>query len=330
MKDQITNSQFIIIGGPTSTGKTRFALNLAHRFNGELINADSRQIYKYLNIGTNKGDIKQTSTGFLIDKIPIKLISFLNPNESYSVYKFQEAAKEEIFNIKERGKLPIIVGGTGLYIDSLLKRYSLDEEVVDSKKREMLDKLDIKELQDLLKERNRNLFDNLNNSDQNNPRRLIRLIEKIEAEKIRINKNKLDPDYINLENNNINTKESDNLIFNRSDYLFFYPKYKWEDLKLQIEKRVEEMFKEGLVLETQNILDLGFTKDSIALQGIGYKEVISYLNKEINLEKTIELVKIGHKQYAKRQRTWFEGKGRGYNLKIIDFKDPDLNKVLEI
>ena len=155
-------------------------------------------------------------------------------------------------------------------------------------------------------------FNNLNTSDKANKRRLVRLIEKSTEER------KLDS--INQESASTNSKLN-------YDYIFLYPSYDLPNLITKIDNRVEQMFAEGLVKETQNVLDLGFTKDSVVLQGTGYKQVIMFINKLIDLQKCIELVKISHRQYAKRQRTWFEGKGRNYKLIKVSNSNEAIEKV---
>lgn len=285
--------KIVLIGGPTASGKTDLAISIAKEFNGELINADSRQIYKYLDIGTNKGEIKKVENTNYIDSIPMHLVNFLNPDVRYSVYDFKVQATSIIDLLLKNNKIPIIVGGTGLYIDSLIKNYNLLTEH-NIKLRDELERFDVQKLQNILIKENKDKFLDLNPSDQKNKRRLIRLIEKIS------DKNG---------NTNINTAKFDSL--------FIYPNYDWQELKIKIEHRVEQMFKQGLVEEVEKVLELGYPKDSVALQGTGYKEVIKYLNKQVSLQKCIELVKISHKQYARRQRTWFEGEGRGYKLNRV-------------
>lgn len=288
--------KIVIIGGLTASGKTALAVKLAKKYNGELINADSRQIYKYLDIGTNKDGIITTEQGSFIDEVPIHLVSFLEPNQRYSVYDFKSDAIKHIEDILSRKKLPIIVGGTGLYIDSIIKNYKL-ETTSSSAPRAELESKSLPELQQIANQDYPESYLALNKSDQSNKRRLIRLIERQGI-------------------NNISKEQS------QYEYLFLYPKYTWKELLVKIETRVEGMFKEGLVAETKRVLNLGFSKNSVALQGIGYKQVIEYLEGNFNSQKCIDLVKIAHRQYAKRQRTWFEGKSRNYDLNIIgNFED---------
>ena len=294
----------IIVGGPTGSGKTKFAIHLAKVINGELINADSRQIYKLLNIGTNKGNLEYINKQATIDGIPIHIIDFLDLEKRFSVFEWREEALSKIEDIEVRGKVPILVGGTGLYIDSLIKNYNYSSKFkLNAKQFETLVSLDIDNLiliQQTLAHRFPEIWNSLNYSDQNNLRRLQRLIEK----------------HANNDKNLANT--SSKVI---SDYLFYYPRYDLESLKVRLGDRVDRMFAEGLVDETMKVLKMGFDGKTIALQIMGYKQVIRYLNREISIEETIKLVKIAHNQYAKKQRTWFEGEGRGYKLKLIDFKN---------
>src|SRR5260221_6942110 len=220
--------KIIVIGGPTSSGKTKLAIEIAKKFNGELINADSRQIYKYLDIGTNKGDLRRrdvdVSPSYSIDNIPVHLVSFLNPDERFSVYDYKILAEKTIADILNRGKVPIVVGGTGLYIDAIIKNYELliTDYELDPEYRNQLNNLTVKELQIELQAQSPKLLAQLNDSDRNNPRRLIRIIEKSKSNESKAGKRlSAFVDY---------------------DYLFLYPKYDWEELKSKIENRVEQMF----------------------------------------------------------------------------------------
>ncbi|MCA9381146.1 tRNA dimethylallyltransferase [Candidatus Dojkabacteria bacterium] len=307
--------KIIVIGGPTASGKTALALKVAKEFNGELINADSRQIYKYLDIGTNKEvkteELKDKNyrrsarseqserrgspqtlsdmTIYSIEGIPIHLISFLQPNERFDVYSYQKEASELIKDIREKGKLPILVGGTGLYIDSILKNYQFE---VGENSQE-LDNLSLENLQELLKKQTPETFENLNNSDKNNPRRLARLIQKSSS------------------TTKLSTPPLD---INKYEVIFLYPEYNWDKLKEKIKLRVDQMIREGLIKEVKEVLNLGYSKDSVALQGIGYREVLEFLDGEIGAVEMEEDIVHAHIQYAKRQKTWFEGKGRNYKL----------------
>ncbi len=333
-------TKLIVIGGPTASGKTDLAVKIAKEFNGELINADSRQVYRYLDIGTNKGNIERRrpsrlspSESNVIGGIPIHLIDFLNPDQQFSVFEYKKLAEQKIEEITSRGKLPILVGGTGLYIDAVIKSYqlSVDSNQFNPDYRSYLNNLNANELQNILKAQSPGLLAQLNNSDKNNPRRLIRLIEKSKV------KTRRDV-----------SQRTENLY----ESLFLYPEYNWNELKIKIDNRVEAMFGQtsgvrhhlpaseknifsdnrqagvsgkkfivnNIIDEVRMVLEIGFSKDSIALQGIGYREVLDYIDGKIDLQKCIELVKIAHRQYAKRQRTWFESPGRNYKLTKVNEK----------
>lgn len=298
----LKKNQIIFIGGPTASGKTSYASNLALKINGELINADSRQIYKYLNIGTNKGEIIKRKNINYINNVPIHIIDFLDPKDPYTVFDFKRDCEEKILKILTNKKIPIVVGGTGLYIDSIIKGYERKKFNCNIK-RDDLEKMKKESLQSILKKNAPEIYEKINNSDKNNKRRLIRLIEKSESTESTVLKGNFD-----IQNYN---------------YIFLYPKYNLADLFKKIEKRVEEMFdlsnKGNIVTETLNLLNDGYAKDLKPLQGTGYKETIMYLEKKVSLDECINLVKISHKKYAKRQITWFEGKGRKYNLKLVNF-----------
>lgn len=299
MSIEESNQKVIIVGGPTGTGKTGTAIQIAMKYNGELVNCDSRQIYKYLDIGTNKGKLELADNTYTINSIPIHLINLIEPNERFDLFRFQQLAFEKIEDILKRGKLPILVGGTGLYIDSILKNYELSENGAEN--REYLESLKKEELQKLVLEQSNNKAP-MNDSDWNNPRRLIRFIEKSKSKKRKPNTNSY-------------------------KFTFIYPEYNWEDLLKNIDRRVEAMFEEGLVEETQSLLEKGYTENDPGLNVMGYREVVQLINNEINKNKCIELVQNAHRQYAKRQKTWFEGGGRNYDLKRYKNIDDALKLV---
>lgn len=300
----MNQSKVFVVTGPTASGKTSLALKLAAENNGELINADSRQIYKYLDIGTDKRirtlsskfeirndweiqpnkifDYLKREEPYLINEIPIHLISFVEPDERFDVYTYQSLCYMFINDIIERGKTPILVGGTGLYINAVVKGYKFGSENKSSISREQLENLSLDEL---VKEIDPEIYSNMNESDRNNPRRLIRAIER-----------------------GTSSMETDNSLIEKYDFEIVSPRYDWEELKEKIRKRVNEMVESGIVEEVENVLDLGFSKSSIALQGIGYREVLEYLNGQISKANMTEKIQKSHIQYARRQKTWFRNK----------------------
>jgi|GEM_PF-418129 len=323
--------KLLIIGGPTASGKTKLAIQVAQKFNGEIINADSRQVYKYFDIGTNKEKLQIQESlipAFFMDDTKIKywLFDFLDPEEEFSVREYQKLTTNIINNITNRAKLPILVGGTGLYIDAIIKNYKLSTPT-DKKLRKKLEKKSVIELQEILKTIGFNLR-KLNKSDIKNKVRLIRIIEKLKSSTV--NKSTISDSDINInrwlnswfnipwlnisnQSNRLYNQLNINLNHPKYDYLFLYPEFDREELFKRINNRVLEMFKKGLVKEVKFLIDHGF-KNVKPMQGIGYKEVIEYLERKITKQRCIEKIQQSHRNYAKRQITWFEGKGRGYNL----------------
>lgn len=286
----------IVVAGPTASGKTAYAINLAKKLNGEIVNADSRQIYKFMDIGTNKGSIRKAGNldKLLIDDreiVPYELensevlgwlFDIVTPDEEFSVSDYQKLAREIIDNINSRGKVALLVGGTGLYIDAVVRNYQISTEP-NTKLREELQKLTTGELQDIVNRENPQLFVNLNNSEKNNPRRLVRMIEKSRSETIDLSQSvgeELEHEYVYID----------------------LPK---EELYDKINKRAEEMFTQGFVEEVKQLIEKGY-QNTRPLQGIGYREIVSYLSGKLSLEECIEKTKQAHRNYAKRQITWFK------------------------
>jgi tRNA dimethylallyltransferase len=286
-----------VVAGPTASGKTDFAVKLAKQINGELINVDSRQIYKYLDIGTNKGKLKNLNQDLRFKNktlpvhevegngIKIHLLSFLEPDKPFSAFAFRELTYEAIEYILKLGKVPILVGGSGLYLEVIMHPEKYSEQVTTNNEqlRAELNKLSRPELQKRVQEIGHGSWEKLNESDRENPRRLIRIIEKA-AE---------------------NFEESPQV---ESPYEFHVHllEVPMSELTERINKRVEEMFAQGIVKETKRVLDMGFPPTSVALQGIGYREILKLLKGEISGKQCISLVQIAHRKYAKRQVTWFK------------------------
>lgn len=272
------NKQIVhVVVGPTASGKTDYADKLAQEINGELINVDSRQIYRYLDIGTNKGNPKSI----------IHLLSFLNPDEHFSAVEFRKIAYEKIAEVLGNGKTPILVGGTGLYISFIIHpdKYPETQEEVNQELRDELNDMSVEDLQSRLSELNSQALEQLNESDRQNPRRLIRLIEKELSQPIKASKSTDFPQY---------------------EFKIHHIDLPMEELEQRINARVEQMFEDDIVGETKRVLELGYPEESIALQGIGYREVLRLIKGEVSGKECIQLVKIAHRQYAKRQKTWFK------------------------
>jgi tRNA dimethylallyltransferase len=269
----------LIIGGATATGKSELAIKLAKKLNGEIISADSMQIYKGMDIGTAK------ITASEMDGIPHHLIDIKNPNESFNVAEYIDLAKPIISDLKAQSKLPIIVGGTGLYINALIYDYQLSDENIEVRK----------SLNEELE---------LNGSDYMYEK-LIEM-DPISAQKIHKNNVKR---VIRALEVYITTNES---ISNKHDkattvpHFMYAVEYDRALLYERINKRVDLMFKKGLVDEVKKLIDMGINFNCQSMKAIGYEEFNFYFNGELSLEETKNLIKQHSRNYAKRQLTWFK------------------------
>jgi len=286
----------IIITGQTATGKTKLALELAEKYNGELVNFDSRQIYKYLDIITGKdlpNNTKLKDEYFLIPNpyslIPIRLWLYdvVTPDQYFSSFDFVKQVKPIIEAIKKRGKTPILVGGTYLYLKHLLYGIDINNSPPNFKLREKLNNKSVVELQKKLISLNRQIFENLNHSDQLNPRRLIRKIEIASSP----------------------TKT----VLNKTVFIKSVPKtfigIRYKDrskLRCVIEKRVEKRLKNGAIEEVKKLLKMGYKPNDPGMKTIGYQQVIKYLNKELTKQNAIDDWVNKEVQYAKRQLTFMK------------------------
>jgi tRNA dimethylallyltransferase len=291
-----------VIVGPTCSGKTSLSLSLAKQLNSEIISADSRQIYKYLNIGTAKPSIKE------LKSVKHHLIDFLDPIEDYNVSKFEKDALQKISRIINNKKIPIVVGGSGLYIraivdgifDTVDTDESIRENLMDERKKfgndyiyEKLKKFDSKTASTLLPQ---------------NWKRIIRALEVYFITGTPIWKHQ--EEY----------KREVDLTF-----LQFGLNWDRKVLYENIENRVDEMIELGLVEEIKSLLENGYTKELNALNTVGYKEIIEYLEDKISLERAVELIKRNTRRYAKRQLTWFRKDER---IKWLDVNaKKDLEKI---
>ena len=266
----------LAIVGPTAVGKTSLGIACAKEFNGEVISGDSIQVYKGLDIGSAKINEKEKQgiTHYLID---IK-----EADDFYSVKEFQEKGRELIEDISKRGKLPIIVGGTGLYIKALLYDYVFYDE---KEKDETFDELSNEEIYNILLKKDPEC---LNKIHVNNRKRLVRALNILKKHDLGISKIKNKQEHILLYDAKIIglTKER-------------------VELYGAIEERIDKMLDDGLLDEIQGLLDKGITFNSQSMQGIGYKEFEPYFNHEKSLEDCINEVKRNTKHFAKRQYTWF-------------------------
>lgn len=272
-----------VIGGPTASGKSKLAVELAKKVNGEIISADSMQIYKEMNIGTAKVN-KEEMQG-----IQHYLVDFVSPDERYSVSNFKKDAEKAIEEILEKGKTPIVVGGTGLYIDSLIYGIEFQNEEVDLEYREKLNKIaDEKGLESLYKKAQEIDPEAMKKISINDRKRIIRVLEIYH----KTGKTKTEQELQSRKNEV------------KYEYKVFAITMDREKLYERIEKRIDFMIEQGLIEEVKQILEKYHTFPT-AMQGLGYKEVVEYLEGSCTKEEMIEKIKKETRHYAKRQLTWF-------------------------
>ncbi len=283
MQTQIIKRPLIILTGPTAIGKTALSLKLAKAVNGEIISADSMQVYQQMDIGTAK--IMQEE----MEGIPHHLIDVLEPTMDFNVVVFQKMAKNAMEEIYAKGKIPIITGGTGFYIQSLLYDISFEETEVSAYREELeayYNKYGAHALHERLREIDPVSYKEIH---ENNIKRVIRALEFYHDTGYPISKH--------------NTEQKKK----ESPYQFAY--FVLNDnrtlLYERIEKRIDEMIKRGLVEEVKKLLEYGCTRDMVSMQGLGYKEIISYLYGECSLEEAVYILKRDTRHFAKRQLTWF-------------------------
>ncbi len=273
----------IVIAGPTASGKTALSVDVAKAVGGEIVSADSMQIYKYMNIGTAKPTDAEKKG------IPHHMMDFLEPTVNFSVADYCQMAGEIIRDIYERGKMPVMVGGTGLYIDSLVNGVDFGEEQGDEKIREELAELAEKEgneaVHKILEEIDP---ETAGKYHPNNLRRIIRAIEVYKTQGKTVSEKE---------------KEEKNSPY---DTLYFCIDWDRSVLYDRINRRVDIMVEDGLIEEVKDLLNRDIDPKSTAMQSIGYKEFYGYLKGEITLEEALDTVKQSSRRYAKRQLTWFK------------------------
>ncbi len=268
----------IAIVGPTAVGKTALSIELAKKFNCEIISIDSVQIYKRFDIGSAKVTPEE------MDGVVHHLIDELEPNDTCSVYDFQKLAREKIDDIHSRGKIPLLIGGTGFYMNAVLNNYefsNLEEKNYD---------IDVEKAKQYLKE---NYIDTYNNIDLENHRRVINAYNYV------MNEQK----SVTMNNN------GDTILEKYKPYLIILNTER-EVLYNRINKRVDLMFEQGLEDEVKGIIN-DYGTELQALGAIGYKEMIPYIKGEISKEETISAISQNSRRYAKRQLTWFRNKMNG-------------------
>lgn len=274
----------IILTGPTAVGKSALSIELAKRIGGEIISADSMQVYRHMDIGSAK--IMPDQMG----GIPHHLIDILEPTEEFNVVIFQEKAQEAVYGIYDRGHIPIVVGGTGFYIQALLYDIDFTENDEDTALRKGLEEIaktqGCEALYGRLKEVDPESCEIIH---PNNVKRVIRAIEFYEKTGMKI------------------SEHNKTQRLNSSPYNFAYFVLNEDRAKLyrKIEQRVDAMMEQGLVEEVSRLAAAGCTRDMVSMQGLGYKEILDYLDGKTTLEEAVYLIKRDTRHFAKRQLTWF-------------------------
>lgn len=297
-------NKILVIVGPTAVGKTYVSIELAKKLNTEVISADSMQVYKYMDIGTAKVTNEEACG------IKHHMIDLIEPNEEFSVSEFQKMAENHIEAIHKLNKLPIVIGGSGLYVNSLL--YDLDFGKVKS--------------DDKIKKYYTDYY------NEHGVDKLHELLESIDPESaLKIHKNNVKRVIRALEVCNITGKR-----FSEMNTDIRKPSQKYDciiiglemDRKIlydRINKRVDIMVENGLIEEVKSLIDKGYNRDLVSLQGIGYKEIIDYIDGKTSKEEAIEILKTNTRRFAKRQFTWFKADS---NIKWFDLTN--LNEIDKI
>lgn len=291
----------VVVAGPTASGKTAAAIHICQKFDGEVVSADSMQIYQYLSVGTAKPDEEEKAG------IPHHLMDFLEPSQPFSVAEYVQLAKKAIADIHSRGKLPVLVGGTGLYIDSLISNIQFSQSDNDPKLREQLHRYAEQHgneaLWQLLEVKDPQAAADIH---PNNVGRVVRAIEMIET------------------TGKTKTEQLEESRREASPYHVLYLALNYRNRQTlydRINLRVHRMMEQGLEQEARWLLEHGYAPT--AAQAIGYKELFGYLNGEETLEQAVEKIQQGSRRYAKRQLTWFRRNEAVQWLYPDDFADKE-------
>ena len=299
--------KLIVLTGPTAVGKTELSINLAKAVNGEIISADSIQVYKGMDIGSAKITVDE------MQGINHYLIDILEPAEEFNIHLFKTLTLKAMDEIYAKDKIPIIVGGTGFYIQSVIYDIDFCDTEADNSYRESLETIAKNKGNLYLHEMLRKVDDkSANDIHPNNVKRVIRALE-----------------YYNQTGQPIsehNTVQKNNS--SPYNFAYFVLNDKRELLYERINKRVDNMVENGLIQEVKELLNSGCNKDMVSMQGIGYKEVVEYLEGKLSLDETKELIKKNTRHFAKRQLTWFR-REKEVDMINIDQFNYDKQLILE-
>ena len=301
------NSRLIAVLGPTACGKTTFATALAHRLHGEILSADSRQVYRRMDIGTGKDLADYIVDG---EKIPYHLIDICEPGTKYNLFEYQKDFLDAYNDIVARGKQPIMCGGTGLYIESVLKGYQLSPVPQNDELRSALADKSLEELTERLKELKRQTGSAMHNhSDVDTVQRAIRAIE--------------------IEEHNLHTTMAERQ-YPQIDYVIIGLDISREERRKRISARLRQRLDEGMVDEVRQLIDSGIAAEDLIYYGLEYKYLTEYVIGQTDYDTMTEKLEIAIHQFAKRQMTWFRGmERRGFEINWIDAMLPTADKLAE-
>ena len=293
-------NRLIAIVGPTATGKSAVAVELALALGGEIVSADSRQVYRYMDIGTAKPGTDDRA------KVPHHIIDIINPDEDFTLATYQELAFNAIDDIQGRGKLPFLVGGSGLYVRAVTGGLSIPRVAPDPELRRSLEDRAAREgCQTLYNELRKDDPQAAGKIDPRNVRRVIRALEVCLTSGV---------PFSQLQQSSP-----------RISTLMIGLTAAREDLYIRIDDRIDEMMKRGLVDEVKGLLDRGYSPELPAMSGLGYKQIAAYLKGEMNLDEAIQRIKFETHRFARSQYSWFRPKDE--NIRWFDIKDEPLESI---
>lgn len=294
-------NKVIAVAGPTAVGKTKFAIEVARRFDGEVVSCDSMQLYKFMNIGSAKPDAEEMA------QVKHHLVDIIDPRVPFSVAEYQQLAKAAIADVMSRGKVPVISGGTGLYLNSLIYDMDFSSNPGDLTYRKELEKIAEEEGTEAVHRM-------LQNEDPdaaalihpNNTKRIIRALER-------------------LHDGEGNVRPFSGILKETDDYEMILVGLTRERQELydRINARVDILINNGLVDEVKELMAMGLTSDDISMKGIGYKEIIAFLNNEYDLPTAVDTVKKNTRHYAKKQLTWYRRYDKINWLNISEFNSDE-------
>ncbi len=293
--DSVSEKRAIVILGPTASGKTRLAVRIAHQMSGEVINADSRQVYRGMDIGTGKDleDYKLPN-----DQIKYHLIDIVNAGEKYNLSRYQRDFQQAYSSVKSRDKVPVIAGGTGLYIEAVLKNYSHSHIPVNHQLRDGLSEISKEELLKILTEKNHQNID----FDTSTDKRLVRAIEICEY----------------LGNHEMSDDKSQSI-----PAMIFGIRIPRKELLFRIKKRLSDRLNEGLIEEVRLLMKSGLYPEQLIYYGLEYKFVTLHVQNQLTYGEMLEKLNVAIRQYAKRQMTYFRRMERnGFDIHWIDGMEP--------